>query len=291
MDMKKKFLAILSACSLTMSLALPAYAAPTRTSTSQVTQNVQKNLQNDQLIAAYELVCEAYSSSNVEVSISLDEFIAQYDASVYGTPRQYANAYLEIMAPHTTTYSKARSSSSSSSSGSTWYYNTGTSLPQKANYSAYQLLSKVKKGDIVHEANGGFGITGHSAIVEGIFYNTTYKQYYVRIIEAISDGVCRSVLDDTRVDDKDVTIYRVSSATSTQINKAVSFATGELGSSYNLDFAKDTSSSEKDWYCSELVWAAYKNQGIDIETSLGEPGVTPRDIGPYSDATTKISIK
>ena len=46
-----------------------------------------------------------------------------------------------------------------------------------------------------------------------------------------------------------------------------------------LDFAKDYDSDEEDWYCSELVWAAYKNQGYNIEKSgLSEPGVTPRDI-------------
>ncbi|MBQ9862641.1 MAG: hypothetical protein IJM28_01905, partial [Lachnospiraceae bacterium] len=63
-----------------------------------------------------------------------------------------------------------------------------------------------------------------------------------------------------------------------------------LGKKYSLDFAKDTSSSEKDWYCSELVWAAYKNQGIDIEVAgNGEPGVTPRDLR-NSSLTYTVSI-
>lgn len=88
-------------------------------------------------------------------------------------------------------------------------------------------------------------------------------------------------MDDTRVDDRDSYVYRVSDATSGICSNAVNFCIGELGSSYSLDFAKDTSSSETDWYCSELVWAAYKNQGIDLETDdllLNEPGITPRDI-------------
>jgi len=103
------------------------------------------------------------------------------------------------------------------------------------------------------------------------------------LIEALSNsegGVTRSILDDTRVDDKAVTILRVSGATTSKINSAVAFCQGELGSSYKLDFAKDHSASETDWYCSELVWAAYYNQGINIEVGglHGEPGVTPRDI-------------
>lgn len=73
---------------------------------------------------------------------------------------------------------------------------------------------------------------------------------------------------------------RVSGATSDIINEAVQFCRGEIGSSYILDLAKNTSSNETDWYCSELVWAAYKNQGIDIEVGglHGEPGITPHDI-------------
>lgn len=59
----------------------------------------------------------------------------------------------------------------------------------------------------------------------------------------------------------------------------------------NIDFKKNTSYYEKDWYCSELVWAAYYNQGIDIEkTGINEPGVTPRDIRD-SSKTYSISIK
>ena len=89
----------------------------------------------------------------------------------------------------------------------------------------------------------------------------------------------RGILDDTRADEKGVNILRVWKATTTQKNKAVSFCVGELGANYKLDFQKDTSASEIDWYCSELVWAAYYNQGIDLESPyVNEPGVTPHDI-------------
>ncbi|MBR3770737.1 MAG: hypothetical protein IKL07_00555 [Clostridium sp.] len=185
------------------------------------------------------------------------------------------------------------SASICSSSGEKWYYNTGTSIPSKATpvYSKYKLLNNVKAGDIVYEANGGLGVTGHIAIVEGKYYDSTKKMYYIRVIEAISSGVVRSILDDTRVDDKAVTIYRVSGATSAQKTAALNFCKGELGSKYFCDLKKDTSSSETDWYCSELVWAGYKNQGIDIETTTGinEPGITPRDIA-RSSKVYKVSI-
>lgn len=176
--------------------------------------------------------------------------------------------------------SSYNATSSSSSSSKKWYYNTGTSLPKTPNYSKYNLSNYLNKGDIIYEKNGGFGITGHIAIVEGRFYDTSKKIYYYRIIEAIDDGVVRSVLDDERIVDKGVSIYRVKSATIEQKNRAVEFCKTQLGKGYFLDFKKDKSANEKDWYCSELVWAAYINQGIDIETTrnINEPGITPRDI-------------
>lgn len=89
------------------------------------------------------------------------------------------------------------------------------------------------------------------------------------MIEAISNdygGVTRSILDDTRVDEKAVTILRVSGATSSNIKSAVNFCRGEVGSTYKLDVpAKDTSSDETDWYCSELVWAAYKIKVLTLK--------------------------
>lgn len=178
---------------------------------------------------------------------------------------------------------------SSSSGDGLWQYNTGTTLPRAANYSKYNLLDIVKKGDIIHESKGGFGVTGHTAIVEGIYYSSTYNQYYIRVIEAISDGIVRSVFDDDRLDAKEASIYRVPSATSTKINAAVAFSVSQLGDSYFLDFQKDYD-DQPDWYCSELVWASYKRQGIDIETTgtLNEPGITPRDIIRCS-LTSKIN--
>ena len=249
---------------LVASLSLSAFAvAPTS----------QKETVRNPLRIAYEQVVAYAKENNIELGMSFDDFVNNYD----GQPiEEYVNAYYSVLQPE--------SAAVRSSGGSKYYYNTGTSCPSQANYNKYNLLSVVKKGDVIFEANGGFGITGHIAIVEGIYNrNDGTGRKYIRVIEAISNsegGVTRSILDDTRVDDKAVTILRVSGATTTKINSAVSFCQGELGSSYFLDFAKDHSASETDWYCSELVWAAYYNQGINIEVGglHGEPGVTPRDI-------------
>lgn len=259
-------------CSLVLAIALIASLSVTAFAGAPTLQKA--SAEKDLRIAYEELLAHA-GENNIELGMSFDDFVNNYD----GQPiKDYLNAYYSVLQP------EPAELRSSSGGGSKYYYNTGTSCPSQANYDKYNLLSVIRKGDVIFEANGGYGITGHIAIVEGIYSrNDGTGRKYIRVIEAISNsegGVTRSILDDTRVDDKAVTILRVSGATTSKINSAVSFCQGELGSSYFLDFAKDHSASETDWYCSELVWAAYYNQGINIEVGglHGEPGVTPRDI-------------
>lgn len=226
-----------------------------------------------QLKEAYQTLIEYGKQNGVPLDITQETFELEYYQSGYDNVDEYIKVYYGLIEPQTGIYAR-------SSKGSKWYYDTGTSLPQKANYSKFNLLNVVQPGDIIHEAKGGFGITAHTAIVEGVFYDSKYGQYYVRVIEAIDTGVKRSVLDDERVGDKGVSVYRVHAANVTQKYAALQFCIGQLNKAYSLDFGKHTSPDEKSWYCSELVWAGYYNQGIDIETSnfINEPGVTPRDI-------------
>ena len=249
-----------------------------------LTKSYASNYQNDSLYEGYSEIESQSELYGIPFSMSFEEYKDAFEESGFSTTEEYTNAYLDVLESINETY-ESRSSSNGSDK---WYYNIGTSLPSSATpkYSKYNLYEKVKKGDVIFEANGGFGITGHIAIVEGKYTSSSGKKY-IRIIEAIDKGVVRSCLDDTRVDDKNVTVLRVTSATSQNINSAVDFCKGQLGKSYSIDFQKDTSSNENDWYCSELVWASYKNQGIDIEVSgNGEPGITPRDI--YNSSKTKI---
>ena len=257
----KKFVGLALAAIMIIGVSAPAFAAETQT--------------DRELRIAYKNVMSYAASNNIDLDMTYDDFLSNYT----GQPvLSYEQSYYSVLVPPAV----GNTRSSSSSGGSTYYYNTGFSCPSQATYSKYNLLDVVKKGDVIYEANGGGGITGHIAIVDGIYTKSDGSEY-IRLIEAISNdqgGVTRSILDDTRVDEKSVTILRVSGATSDIINEAVKFCRGEVGSSYSLDLAKDNSSNETDWYCSELVWAAYKNQGIDIEVGglHGEPGITPHDI-------------
>lgn len=171
--------------------------------------------------------------------------------------------------------------SSSGPGPSTYYYNLkDTSCPSQAKYSKYNLTDVVVAGDLVYEPKAGYGITGHIAIVEAV-RTAPNGMKYITIIEAINIGVIRSLLDDNRYDNKeDMCVLHVANATDEQRRKAVYFCQQQLGKPYNLDLDHDTKITEKNWYCSELAWAAYKYGGLDIEYGgiINEPGVTPRDL-------------
>jgi hypothetical protein len=228
----------------------------------------------EKIIKAYENVINYAAKNNIPLDLSLETFVEEFESSHVTDLTEYENTYYKIF-ENPQTIVAPRSSGSSK-----WYNNTGTLLPQAANYSKYNLLDTVKKGDIIYESKGGFGITGHTMIVEGKYYSSNYKQYYIRVVEALNEGVVRSVLDDSRVDQKDSHVLRVKGASDTIASNALDFCIGQLGKAYMIDFKKDTSPNEPDWYCSELVWSGYYKQGIDIETTgmYNEPGITPRDI-------------
>lgn len=269
----KKALAIMLVATLVLGMGTTSVAK------SKLSQKTKSKLRT-----SYENVMEYADRRGIDLGLTYKTYVKNYKG---GSIKTYEKSYYKALGGSST--NEIRKQTLDSSSGSDYYYDTGTTCPSDATYGEYSLISNVQKGDIVYEAKGGFGITGHIAIVEGIY--TCNSRQYIRVIEAISSGVKRGILDDTRVDDKGVKVLRVKSASTAQKKAAVAFCVGELGSSYNLDFAKDTSASETDWYCSELVWAAYKKQGINIETTgwLNEPGITPRDIY-RSNKVSKISI-
>ena len=166
-----------------------------------------------------------------------------------------------------------------SSSRSTSVYNIGQNLPYSVDYSSSNLLRFVKKGDILYDPVGSFipvvyGATGHTAIVEGIFFDDTFQQFYIRTIESNLDcGVARGLLSPERFENG-MTIYRVHNATENQIDIAVNFAINQLGESYdtNLLLGNVDINSDK-WYCSELVWAAYKSADIELDLRTNKNGL------------------
>ena len=178
-------------------------------------------------------------------------------------------------------------SNSSGNSTGIWYYNSGYTLAEKPYYGDYDLINQVQPGDILYEDAGGFGITGHIAIIEGINYDSQHDTYYISVIEAIGyisnnagdgDGVCVGVLDDKRFTDRRGSIYRLTGVNNVDTQGAVRFCRSQIGKNYDLDLKKNTSSGELSWYCSELIWAAFYFLGVDLDPNNANPYVTPKEI-------------
>lgn len=250
----------------------------------------------DTIELAYRTLTDSLYDMGYTFDVSLESFIKNCDTqNLDSYCQQFLDEYQLVTTPITeisavledsTVVAPAPAEPTDIQSGSdAWFYNTGTSLPQEASYDTYSLLSTLHAGDVVVEHNTvASGITGHAAIVEGKFWSSTYDMYYIRVIEAISQGVCRSVMDDERVDEKEAYFYHLTDEDFDASVNAVMWAAGQLGKTYRLYAGSSVSASRTHWYCSELVYASYYNQGVNLI-----PGTTPGDaILPYSFESSSV---
>ena len=80
----------------------------------------------------------------------------------------------------------------------------------------------------------------------------------------MSGGVQFGFLDDNRMVEFGVKILRPH-VTDQQCQTAIDFAKSQLGKPYSYAFdERRTSASTPEWYCSELIYAAYYNAGISL---------------------------
>lgn len=233
----------------------------------------------------YSRLCELGQAPEV----SFEDFVTAFENSEYDDVGLFLESIMDENQSTDDTIRPLPPDAETASNGDTWYFDIGTKLPRAAKYSAYNLLSLVKKGDIIHETEGNSAwFLGHSSIVEGVFWDSTYDQFYIRVIEAGSGGVSRGLFDENRLANKNGTILRVSTATDAQRNSAVNFCMSQIGKRYLLHTPKHSAASSESWYCSELVWAAYKNQAIELLNSPANSDVFPNDLYA-SNKTTVIA--
>lgn len=158
-------------------------------------------------------------------------------------------------------------------------------------YSVYNY-SSLKVGDIVWETSTAFFNTGHNALIVDTQHSSFYGNY-IQTIEAIGGGVSRAFLDDYRMSYYKCKILRVVGRTDENALKAINFAKAQVGKPYNLDIRRlNTSIDSESWYCSELVYAAWKYAGIDIGVKDGkylQLGCLPSDIN-NSDNTYPLAM-
>lgn len=277
----KKFLSLLLAFTMLISLSIPVFAI----------ENLNPELPTDNITFtdAYINFSDQLNELGISASTCFEDFVNGYKCTSYDSLQQYIDSSIDKEIINATEYESIISNNiqyalehsdqqneyaTPYSVASKWYDNIGTSSPtltHAAQYDKYNILSNVKKGDILQETAGLIAqYTGHIAIIQGKYWDSTYGQFYIRTIEAGAFGVVYGVLDDTRVDQRGVYMHYVKDAASQKIDGAINFCINQLGKPYNWDgilgaIEKCHISTEAPaWYCSELVWSAYYKQGINI---------------------------
>jgi len=135
-----------------------------------------------------------------------------------------------------------------------------------------QWRHNIRPGDIAFDPTGARYL-GHV----GIFWRDPNDGAYY-VIEALGSGVSQTPVEtwDTQ---RDSAYALTVDCTDDVAAEAADFALDELGTPYTYAYlVKDDSPHSPYRYCSELVWAAYYNVGIDIEYTPDNGGVSPYEI-------------
>lgn len=188
---------------------------------------------------------------------------------------------------------------------SEWYsaidfdFKTGTFLspdqkPKLSKIPKYEKFdySQVRPGDIMFSSLGFFNKTGHCGVIDG-WKTDANGVRYLSMVEAIKVGVAHSVIDDESIINDHLSILRVNEATDEQAQIAADFNVSQIGKPYvfPIVLTEGRSADETAWYCSEITWASYINQGINIKSNTHYPapfpGILPWEIY-YHD--TNIAI-
>jgi uncharacterized protein YycO len=152
--------------------------------------------------------------------------------------------------------------------------------------------SYVQPGDIVFMESGGFYSGSHTMSDPSWDHVAIYYGNNTWIEAMPTKGVRYGNFSNNNWA-KIFAYGYVKTASESQRLGAVSFAVSQLGKSYqDLDWHKPWTNRTKDsdinssaWYCSELVWAAYYNVGIDIDRNGWRlpPRVMPIEISSDKD--------
>lgn len=272
-----------------------------------------KNLQsNEEIVFTYEDILFNYYAEALEYkTIHGDDFVS-YDefASVYYENnldiQTYTDGWKYVDTKDYVGYDYAENIPMLTSSGDadyiigdqTYSITPASAFNRRPDYKNRNFYSNVQLGDIVYETKTKFFDTGHTALVTDLSKEIEGdNRSYIETIEAVGGGVQYGYLDDDRFIRYCVKILRVRDSYYTR-DKAIEFMKLQLGKKYSLDITRaNTDINSTEWYCSELVWAAYYYAGVDIYTYNhipqgfpgNEGGITPH--GLYvADFTSELSF-
>lgn len=134
---------------------------------------------------------------------------------------------------------------------------------------------QTQKGDIYVRT---YSIPGHAGIA---------IDSYTLVEAELADGVNQSPVSDWKTRYNHFVVLRVYSASVTERSSAANYAIAQLGDYYSI-FSNRMDTYR--WYCSQLVWRSYLEQGYDIESYGWQQGVgliTPGDL-IESPLTTQV---
>lgn len=160
-----------------------------------------------------------------------------------------------------------------------------TAFKRKVKYDKFNLQNVINDGDIIYESATILNDIGHTAFVYNKSKqceNTSYANY-IQTIEAVSSGVKFGFLDDTRMLTFGVVVLRWTDDTD-YINSAKYFMYQQLNKPYSYPLQTgrinlDINSSQ--WYCSELINAAYHYAYMYFYIHSTSGWINPTDI--YND--------
>ncbi len=165
------------------------------------------------------------------------------------------------------------------------YYNNSSNIGN-----GYFSFSNVREGDILIETDTDWYQLnmGHCAFIYDINKAAAGKvrgrSSYIQTIEAVGGGVQFGIIDDQRMVDFGCVIVRpIVTVTSYKLEKAKEFCLNQVGLEYALPtdpcvIHYDINDKSNTFYCSELVYAAYKYAGITVGKVSTDNTIFPMDI-------------
>ncbi len=222
------------------------------------------------------------SASDIVLDYYYKEFLSKHDSmidkdtflKVYRNQKLSINEFIETFDPTQPIISEAAMEIISPDADYILGTDTIESNNQTLNsYFEYQPAmsafnySLLEDGDIIYESEAQGA--KHVAFLYDCAHKKEGNTTYFQTIEAVASGVQYGFLDDNRILRYGVCIYRVYRAKELNvITRAKNFIINQVGKKYSLDFTKtDVDENEQEWYCSELVFAAYWAGGMNIANS------------------------
>lgn len=143
-------------------------------------------------------------------------------------------------------------------------------------YDAFlRIASHARAGDVLVTTRSG---SGASWLIPGRWSHAALLTDDASVVHAVWPRVQRAWLVELVLGATSVALLRPRFADKAQATQAVSYATTKIGLPYDLGFSAGIDA----FYCSELVWRAYREAcpewRFEARRRLGEDTVAPQDL-------------